>query len=201
MSDITTPETEKKDGILERVTNALSFKTSDNEDPVEPDAVVTPSIPVVTPSIPIVTPSIPIVTPSIPIVTPSIPVVTPSIPIVTPSIPIVTPSIPVVTPSPSLIPYETFTQEPFMTSDSEEISDNMGYVPAFAPLDAPSNNTKKKRRRKKCKCPTKKQNKLTKKRPRCKRGRRNKTTKRCESKKKCAKGSRVEPKTGVCTSK
>jgi len=173
MSDITTPETEKKNGILERVTNALSFKTSDNEDPVEPDAVVTPSIPVVTPSIPIVTPSIPIVTPSIP----------------------------VVTPSPSLIPYETFTQEPFMTSDSEEISDNMGYVPAFAPLDAPSNNTKKKRRRKKCKCPTKKQNKLTKKRPRCKRGRRNKTTKRCESKKKCAKGSRVEPKTGVCTSK
>ena len=187
MSDITTPETEKKNGILERVTNALSFKTSDNEDPVEPDAVVTPSIPVVTPSIPIVTPSIPIVTPSIPIVTPSIPVVTPSIPIVTPS--------------PSLIPDETFTQEPFMTSDSEEISDNMGYVPAFAPLDAPSNNTKKKRRRKKCKCPTKKQNKLTKKRPRCKRGRRNKTTKRCESKKKCAKGSRVEPKTGVCTSK
>ena len=180
MSDITTPETEKKEGILERVTNALSFKTSDSEDPVEPDAVVTPSIPVVTPSIP---------------------VVTPSIPIVTPSIPIVTPSIPIVTPSPSLIPDETFTQEPFMTSDSEEISDNMGYVPAFAPLDAPSNNTKKKGRRKRCKCPTKKQNKLTKKRPRCKRGRRNKTTKRCESKKKCAKGSRVEPKTGVCKSK
>jgi len=166
MSDITTPETEKKDGILERVTNALSFNTSDNEDPVEPDAVVTPSIPVVTPSIPIVTPSIPIVTPS-----------------------------------PSLIPDETFTQEPFMTSDSEEISDTMESVPVFAPLDAPSNNTKKKRRRKKCKCPTKKQNKLTKKRPRCKRGRRNKTTKRCESKKKCAKGSRVEPKTGVCKSK
>jgi hypothetical protein len=173
MSDITTPETEKKEGILERVTNALSFNTSDNEDPVEPDDVVTPSIPIVTPSIPVVTPSIPVVTPSIPIVTPS----------------------------PFLIPDETFTQEPFMTSDSEEISDNMGSLPAFAPLDAPSNNTKKKRRRKKCKCPTKKQNKLTKKRPRCKRGRRNKTTKRCESKKKCANGSRVEPKTGVCTSK
>ena len=152
MSDITTPETEKKEGILERVTNALSFNTSDNEDPVEPDDVVTPSIPIVTPS-------------------------------------------------PFLIPDETFTQEPFMTSDSEEISDNMGSLPAFAPLDAPSNNTKKKRRRKKCKCPTKKQNKLTKKRPRCKRGRRNKTTKRCESKKKCANGSRVEPKTGVCKSK